>query len=904
MGNSRWRLETSLNYLGEQAAALGYGPDEIEVIVADWGSEIPLRDVVNLTPAAHRLTRFLHVPPDLARARQGSSPFPEVLALNAAARRATGTFIGRIDQDTLVGPRFLQWCLGGSPDPAALYFANRRDVPYRFAAPSPSLDTVTRFVLERGSTMPVHRQNPFTGHLYWTSAVGIWLASRAIWDDAGGYDERLIFYNWMETDMIHRLRDRHPIVDLGALTDWDFYHLEHYHPLRSWASRPHALKNPDIDLSAPVVERCPSGSGWGLAAERLAPVPAARAATAAGGGGRAAYAFARARLGVWSVYDRAAIAALAARARLMARARRSVDVIRSEPVAAWPGVLWTLWRNRAAGRASRMAGWARVRMPAAALLGATGLLGHVRRWRVAARTVTDAAGRERAARDVSRFRTFQAGHAHVWPASLHAAATRRALVISSRCPSVEAELATLTAIRQAGFAVTVLLEDEARGLAPFYELGGAVRVRLWSEFLPGADYSARARAQLEGALSLDAVMGVTHEGIRCGRIAACTALRDLQLGVLDPAIRADRAALVRRLAASLAAVEQAGAVLDATDPHLVVTDHEYTPKGELFEAALARGLDVVAYDSAHRADALVFKRYHAGNRDRHLTTLAPDTWAGVQRMPWSPADHDRVTQEIAACYARGDWYLAGRSRSGPDPGDVRTFLDLPRRTPVAAVFPHVLWDAPVLWGEPLFASYQEWFVRTMQTAYANPRLTWLVKLHPSHVWRDAIGREPEEVRVLRERLGPRPPHVRLIPADTPITTQDLLPAVDYCLTVRGTVGVEAARLGIPVLTAGRARYTHHGFTVDSPSAGEYLDRLRRLEDTPPLDASSRALAERFAYGAFLLRPWRMTSVVPGADGVSVRVADRHAWSAADDIRSLADWFASAREDYLAAPIPV
>lgn len=86
--------------------ALGRTKD-VEVIVADWGSDIPLGEALQLTPAASRIVSFMLIPPEIARPLQKDSPFPEVLALNAAARRARSTYIGRIDQDTLLGRRFL-----------------------------------------------------------------------------------------------------------------------------------------------------------------------------------------------------------------------------------------------------------------------------------------------------------------------------------------------------------------------------------------------------------------------------------------------------------------------------------------------------------------------------------------------------------------------------------------------------------------------------------------------------------------------------------------------------------------------------------------------------------------------------------------------------------------------------
>ena len=137
MGNSRWRLEDDLELLGASVRALGL-ERSAEVVVADWGSEVPLRGASRLTSDAAAITSFVLVPPPLALELQGDSPFPEVLAMNTAARRASGEYIGRIDQDTLVGRRFLETFLRlyqGTEDlpvplESALLFSQRRDVPY------------------------------------------------------------------------------------------------------------------------------------------------------------------------------------------------------------------------------------------------------------------------------------------------------------------------------------------------------------------------------------------------------------------------------------------------------------------------------------------------------------------------------------------------------------------------------------------------------------------------------------------------------------------------------------------------------------------------------------------------------------------------------------------------------
>ena len=95
MGNSRWRLETSINLALLNAKKAGF-LDKLEIIVSDWGSDIPLRDVLHLVPEAEGNVKFVHTPKEIAKIEQKDSKFPEVIALNSAARRASGEYIGKL----------------------------------------------------------------------------------------------------------------------------------------------------------------------------------------------------------------------------------------------------------------------------------------------------------------------------------------------------------------------------------------------------------------------------------------------------------------------------------------------------------------------------------------------------------------------------------------------------------------------------------------------------------------------------------------------------------------------------------------------------------------------------------------------------------------------------------------
>ena len=267
MGNSLWRLQTALNYVAQMVYELSREED-VEVLVADWGSDIPLRDVLDLSPAAARIVSFILIPPKIARDLQNDSPFPEVLALNAAARRASGEYVGRIDQDTLVGKRFIKYFFelheGGRqlevPLSSALLFANQRMVPYRFAVRCPPFWAVDKYIgwFGRFLKIEISSWNPFYCH-----GVGIWLVHRDLWNECGGYDERMIYMNTMEINMIARLMKNHKMVNLGKLVDYDFYHLEHYHPLVPRRSSTYRKVNPDPPFVKPDILN-PNGPDWGL----------------------------------------------------------------------------------------------------------------------------------------------------------------------------------------------------------------------------------------------------------------------------------------------------------------------------------------------------------------------------------------------------------------------------------------------------------------------------------------------------------------------------------------------------------------------------------------------------------------------------------------------------------------
>jgi hypothetical protein len=91
------RLALSINYLAANAKLIGV-LNELEVLVTDWNSKIPLSKTVKLSLEGKQICKFIPVPADIAQTTShGSNEFHSSISANVAIRRACGDFI-------LIGP--------------------------------------------------------------------------------------------------------------------------------------------------------------------------------------------------------------------------------------------------------------------------------------------------------------------------------------------------------------------------------------------------------------------------------------------------------------------------------------------------------------------------------------------------------------------------------------------------------------------------------------------------------------------------------------------------------------------------------------------------------------------------------------------------------------------------------
>jgi hypothetical protein len=496
---------------------------------------------------------------------------------------------------------------------------------------------------------------------------------------------------------------------------------------------------------------------------------------------------------------------------------------------------------------------------------------------------------------------------------------RQILVIAGGVTGrIEIELCLIKALELAGWrSIPLLIEAENKGMGAYYSLLTQKAVHGWSDYIKTSAFRDEAETVIRGARSLDELMEFRLGAVRVGGHAVSTMRRRLCVGTLDLQNETVRNRLIDFFAASMASAAAGERLLRELGPSLVLTeDTAYTPRGEILDTCVRMGIPVIRWYTAHKASALMLKRYTPANRDDDINSLSDASWRLAREMEWSGNHGEKLKQELNIGYVRKDWYNedgAQFNKRQLDVDSVRNRLGLDPQRKTAIIFPHVPWDASFGRGEDLFASYDEWLIKTVQAAYANEELQWVIRIHPGNAGKHRNSRQKaHEEEMLRTRFGQLPKHFTLVPADSDISTLSLFPVMDYCLTVRGTVGLEAACRGIPVLTGGTGRYDRKGFTIDSATPWQYLDYIARLQDVSRLSLAQVELAERFTYYLLVLRPLPLSSIGVVynkkstlenlSNPVEINLRNRKDWEEAPDLQAFVNWATkSDDEDFLLPP---
>lgn len=214
-----YRLQTTLNFNARALQRVGLLRD-VEFVVVDWGSTVPLTEVLALDESAASCTTFLELSPHEVGQFSGPSGIHVSRAANVGIRRANGRFVGMQGADLLMSSASWQSLLSVLEDhqhtlldlSKACLLVPRRQIPWSFVARQPSLEVWERKLLICDKATVEHEgASPST-----VGGMGVVVLHRDIWREAKGLEEEFSGYGYYDIDLGFRVGSQYPWVDAAS----------------------------------------------------------------------------------------------------------------------------------------------------------------------------------------------------------------------------------------------------------------------------------------------------------------------------------------------------------------------------------------------------------------------------------------------------------------------------------------------------------------------------------------------------------------------------------------------------------------------------------------------------------------------------------------------------------------
>jgi len=374
--------------------------------------------------------------------------------------------------------------------------------------------------------------------------------------------------------------------------------------------------------------------------------------------------------------------------------------------------------------------------------------------------------------------------------------------------------------------------------------------------------------RISQTIDADTLRSYRYRGVDVGAYAVSSLIRYYQGQVVEPEESLLREYLFSALVITDAAINKIGSF----KPDAVcMTIGTYSSWGPALIVAMRKAIPIIKFSGGYRNQHTYFRKIVDNTTNFHFGVLSDRGWQKRLEQPLSSSEEQILENYTKDRYRLNPNGFCDASRMLPPTGDEQRTLEklnITNDKPVWCVFAHLNWDNAVVLSPMAFGDFDEWIIETLRTIIDIPDVQWLIKIHPAEAMFNAIDGVGKLIQVNFPDL---PSHIKVISPDTDINPYNLFNAIAGGVTCLGTVGLELAVMGKPVILAGESYYSKKGFTYDGLSPLEYKKLLRKAPEIPHIiTTEQKEKARRFAYSYFIQRqiPLRMFKVGPNGRPVA------------------------------------
>jgi hypothetical protein len=165
--------------------------------------------------------------------------------------------------------------------------------------------------------------------------------------------------------------------------------------------------------------------------------------------------------------------------------------------------------------------------------------------------------------------------------------------------------------------------------------------------------------------------------------------------------------------------------------------------------------------------------------------------------------------------------------------EIRRQLKVSETNRTAVLFTNIVWDSAVQEREIAFTGMFDWIDQTLAYFIRKPEYNLLVRIHPAEIRLKSRETKERTAEHIRNTFSKLPPNIKLIEAESDISSYRLIEMADTILVYTSTVGLEASLMGKTVIAAGNTHYRDKGFITAPNTISEYfaqIDKCLRSND--------------------------------------------------------------------------
>ena len=169
---------------------------------------------------------------------------------------------------------------------------------------------------------------------------------------------------------------------------------------------------------------------------------------------------------------------------------------------------------------------------------------------------------------------------------------------------------------------------------------------------------------------------------------------------------------------------------------------------------------------------------------------------------------------------------------------------------IVAVFTNVVFDTSQVHANKIFPHMFAWLDSILGIIRSHPDTLFVIRAHPDEMRPGTAKQSRESVRNwVMQTKADKLPNVVFIDSREYVSSYELIQRSKFVMVYNSSIGLEAALMGAPVLSGGRARYTQYPvvFLPETPESHQETAEEFMKADSIQVPEEFKKNARRFLY---------------------------------------------------------